>query len=72
MDGSDTRCGEVADVQPPGVTTMCSRRDTATPPGRSTVTANRVASPTRSLAVIGTMTSPVEVTSNTPPSTGKA
>ena len=50
--------------------TKRSRFDTTTPPGTSSVTANSVARPTGSRAAIGTSTSPVDVTSNTPPSTG--
>ena len=41
------------------VSTMCSLFDTTTPPGGSTVIANSPGLPTCSLAVMGTMTSPV-------------
>jgi len=50
---------------------MCSRFDTTTPPGLSSVTAKSTGAFTGSVARLGTTTSPVsESTSKTPPSTG--
>lgn len=50
--------------------TICSRSDTITPPGSSTVTAKSPARPSSSWASMGMITSPSPATSKTPPLTG--
>ena len=57
-----TQAGRLSPAQSPAVTTMCSRSETTTPPGSSTVTAKAKASPTKSLASIGTTTLPSPTT----------